>query len=224
MNSTMVVLSAPVAGPTGPGRDTSTNRVTASGLSAMPSASGVSPCSSPATWAQIAASKRDCGSATSAAAAAVDPPSVMIACGRWASPAPATQAGPCRARPRRRGWSCRRAWSGCLARHACRGCPRGWSRCAPGSPPRPLAARFSASSAVNTTLPGGGARRGRQALARSPGAWPWGRASGAAAGRARPARCAAPPRRSSISPSRAMSTAILSAAAAVRLPVRVCSM
>ena len=47
------------------------------------------------------------------------------------------KAGPCRARPPRRGWSCRRASSGCRRRHACRGCPRGWSRCGPGSPSRP---------------------------------------------------------------------------------------
>ena len=82
MNKTSVVLSAPVAGPTGPGRETSTNRVTASGLSAMSFASGTRPCSSPAICAQIAASNRESGSVTSAAAAAVEPPSVMIAWGR----------------------------------------------------------------------------------------------------------------------------------------------
>ena len=85
MNKTIVVLSAPVAGPTGPGRDTNTNRVTASGLSAMSLASGMSPWSSPATCAQIAASNREAGSATSAAAAAVEPPSVIIAWARLAA-------------------------------------------------------------------------------------------------------------------------------------------
>ena len=49
------------------------------------------------------------------------------------------------------------------------------------------ARRFSASSAVNTTLPDGRARRGRQAAWRSPCAAPWDRASDAAAGRATPA-------------------------------------
>ncbi len=63
------------------------------------------------------------------------------------------KAGPCRAPPPRRGWSCRRARSGRPWPHACRGCPRGWSRCAPGSPPRPLPARLSASSAEKTTSP-----------------------------------------------------------------------
>ena len=43
MNNTIVVLSAPVAGGTSPGRDTSTKRVTASGLSAICSASGGQP-------------------------------------------------------------------------------------------------------------------------------------------------------------------------------------
>ena len=57
---------------------------------------------------------------------------------RAASRRPKRRACPCRAPPPRRGWSCRRAWSGCLRRRACRGCPRGWSRCAPGSTLRPL--------------------------------------------------------------------------------------
>ena len=54
----------------------------------------------------------------------------------------------------------------------------------------PLAARSSASSAVKTTRPDGGARRGRQAAGDAPCAAPWDRGSDAAAGRARRARCA----------------------------------
>jgi hypothetical protein len=47
-------------------------------------------------------------------------------------PRPRRRACPCRAPPRPRGWSCRRAWSGCLRRHACRECLPGSSRRAPG--------------------------------------------------------------------------------------------
>ena len=110
------------------------------------------------------------------------------------------RAGPCRARRPRRGSSCRRASSGCPWRHACRGCPRGWSRSAPGSPPRRGAPRASASSAENTTLPeaapgeAGSPRASTVVLARRD------RASGAAAGRANPARCAGSPRCCSMTP------------------------
>ena len=95
---------------------------------------------------------------------------------------------PCRAPPPPRARSCRRARSGCPAPRACRGCPRARSRCARGSPSRRALARASASSALNTTRPTAApGEAGRpcaidRARARS------GRASGAAAGRARPGR------------------------------------
>ena len=73
-------------------------------------------------------------------------------------------------------------------------------------------------------LAGGRARRGRQARRRWHASRPWDRAWDAEAGRARRDRRGPPPVSLSISPSRTMSTAIFSAASAVRLPLRVCSM
>ncbi len=73
-------------------------------------------------------------------------------------------------------------------------------------------------------LAGGRAGRRRQALGDHVAVGAPDRWSGAAAGRARPARRASPPRSRLIRPSSAMSTATFSAALAVRLPLRVCSM
>ena len=66
---------------------------------------------------------------------------------------PRRTACPCRARPRPRARSCRRAWSGCPRRRACRECPPARSRRAPGSPSCPCAFIVSASSAENTISP-----------------------------------------------------------------------
>ena len=79
MNSTMVVLSAPVGGPSRPGRGDQHEpgdrvRVVGDALGQRGQ-----PVHLAGHRAQIAASKRDSGSATSAAAAAVDPPSVTSA-------------------------------------------------------------------------------------------------------------------------------------------------
>ena len=105
------------------------------------------------------------------------------------------RACPCRARPPRRGWSCRRARSGCPWRHACRGCPRARSRGAPGSPPRPAGRQALGLIGAEHDLARGRAGRRRQALARSPRAGRRDRASGAAAGRARRDRSVGSPRR-----------------------------
>ena len=112
--------------------------------------------------------------------------------------------------------------SGCPWRRACRGCPRGWSRSRTRITASPRAAA-SASSAENTTLPEaapGEAGRPRArivvfALGSSVGWSSWSSEAGSM-------RRIASSR--SITPSSTISTAILSAAGAVRLPVRVCSM
>ena len=66
---------------------------------------------------------------------------------------PKRRAAPCHALRPRRGWSCRRAWSGCPWRRACHECPRGSSRTRTRITASPRAASISASSAENTTLP-----------------------------------------------------------------------
>ena len=81
-------------------------------------------------------------------------PSACRSCSRRAASRRRTRrACPCRAPPPRRGWSCRRAWSGCLPRHACRGCLPGWSRCGPGSPCGLAPSASSASSEEKTISP-----------------------------------------------------------------------
>ena len=133
------------------------------------------------------------------------------------------RACPCRARRPPRGWSCRRARSGCRAPRPCRGCPPGSSRCGRGA--RRGRRRFSrsASSAVNTispvAAPGEAGRpraieRALGASGSSVGCRSWSSESGSM----RPIASSRV-----ISPSAAMSTAIFSAALAVRLPERVCS-
>ena len=76
---------------------------------------------------------------------------------------------------------------------------------------------------VNTTFADGGAGRGRQPLGDHRARGARGRASGAAAGRAEPGSTRRTASSREISLSFAMSTAIFTAARAVRLPVRVCS-
>jgi hypothetical protein len=102
------------------------------------------------------------------------------------------RACPCRAPPPPRGWSCRRAWSGCPRRRACRGCPRAGL----GAHEDDLAAFLlggTASSDVKTISPvAAPGEAGRP--------WPmtsrghWGRWSDAGAGRARRDRCDRRPR------------------------------
>ena len=88
----------------------------------------------------------------------------------------------------------------------------------------PALARASASSALKTRCADGGAGRGRQPSGDHLARGRRDRASGAAAGRGTPGRPAGPTASSRvISRSRAMSTAIFTAACAVRLPLRVCS-
>jgi len=80
MNATSEVLSLPVRSGAGPGRASSTNRVTAPGWSPMSVASTASRWCWAATGAQIAASSSP--AATPEAAAAVDPVSTRSAAGR----------------------------------------------------------------------------------------------------------------------------------------------
>ena len=94
------------------------------------------------------------------------------------------RAGPCRARPRRRGWSCRRARSGCPGRvHAVNVLGR-WSRRGPGSPPRPARRASRRCRRRTPTAPEAAPGRGRQALGDARRAARRDRASGGAAGRA----------------------------------------
>ena len=142
---------------------------------------------------------------------------------RAASRRPRRRACPCRAPPPPHGWSCRRAWSGCPSAACMPWMSSGLVSMRTRITLRPAPSCSSASSRGEDDLAGRGTRRGRQADADHVARAPWDRWSGAAAGRARPDRCAATASSCVISPSPAMSTAIFSAAFAVRLPERVCS-
>ena len=121
---------------------------------------------------------------------------------------PRRRACPCRARPRPRGWSCRRAWSGCPRRRACRGCPRGWSR-AHQDHLLAGARRLLGLVGGEHDLARRRARRRRQALGDHLALGLGIERRDAAAGRARPGSMRATASSWSISPSRTMSTAIL---------------
>ena len=141
---------------------------------------------------------------------------------RAASPRRRRTACPCRARPPPHARSCRRAWSGCLRRRACRECPPARSRRAPGSPSCPAPSCASASSAENTISPEaapGEAGRPvaitlRSAFGSMVGCSSWSSAAGSTRVTASSLET---------TPSLASSTAMRSAALAVRLPERVCS-
>ncbi len=63
------------------------------------------------------------------------------------------RAGPCRARRPRRGWSCRRAWSGCPCAACMPWMSSGLVSMRTRMTDSPFCARASASSALNTTMP-----------------------------------------------------------------------
>ena len=88
----------------------------------------------------------------------------------------------------------------------------------------PVRACFSASSAVNTTLPEAAPGDAGKPLGDHLALRPWDRASGCRSWSSEAGTMRATASFLSIRPSRTMSTAILSAALAVRLPLRVCSM
>ncbi len=122
--------------------------------------------------------------------------------------------------PRRRGWSSRHAWSGCLQRHACRECLPGWFERAPGLPCACLSPACSASSEVKTMAPL--AAPARREAPREHHALRLGVDRGmkqlVKGGRIDPLDGFL----TGDQPSLARSTAIRSAALAVRLPLRVC--
>ena len=130
---------------------------------------------------------------------------------------------PCRGRRRRRGRSCRPGWSGCPPRRSCRSGRPGWSRGGPGSPSLRDAATDRGVRS-RTRLADGGAGRGCHPSAIM---CPRPARSVSNCGNISCTSWAPVTRRSassaSISPSSTSWVAIRNAAAAVRLPTRVCS-
>ena len=131
---------------------------------------------------------------------------------------------PSRAPPPPHDWSSRRARSGFPPPPASRGCPRARSRCAPGSPCARPDCTATASSAREHDFAGDGAGRRGQSAREHVFLGVRDRVADGATVRVAPARRASARCARSMSFSCAISTAARTAASAVRLPLRVCSM